>query len=221
MLDDMFLVLIILRLMIFAEANNLDPSYCNRRFNVDCKIRKLKWFHNPRMGVCLRKLTCHSGFEYRADCARTCIISAKKKQNESAKILDLINRMLIKYRESEWKKKQKVTKPSKPVTTEIPPLPTTSMVTSSALLSVTIPETTSAGEDEPDLETTTPYPEDLTVDDTFEKYSNTTALTKRTTQMRTTTRSTTTTKKKIGKIVLGTVKVGLISKIIGWGKGKG
>ncbi|XP_015054718.2 uncharacterized protein LOC26536281 [Drosophila yakuba] len=216
MLDDMFLVLIILRLMIFAEANKLDPSYCNRRFNIDCKLRKLKWFHNPRMGVCLRKLTCHSGFEYRADCARTCTNSGKKKQNESAKILDLINRMLIKYRESELKKKQKVTKPSKPATTKIPPLPTTSMVTS-----VTIPETTSAGGDEPDLETTTPYPEDLTADDTFERYSNTTALTKRTTQVRTTTGSTTTTKKKVGKIILGTVKVGLISKIIGWGKGKG
>ncbi|XP_043652876.1 uncharacterized protein LOC122619798 [Drosophila teissieri] len=213
MLDDMFLVLTILRLMMVAEANKLDPSYCNRRFSLDCKLRQLKWFHNPKLGLCLRKLTCRSGFEYRSDCARTCIMSAKKKHTESAKILDLINRMLVKYRESEWKKKLK--------TTKMPTLPTTSMVTSSTLLSVTIPETTTAGDDEPDLETTTPYPEELTVDDSFEGHSNTTTLTKRTTQRRTTTRSSTSTKKKAGKIILGTVKIGFISKIIGWGKGKG
>ncbi|XP_033173404.1 uncharacterized protein LOC117150562 [Drosophila mauritiana] len=208
----MFLVLIILRLLMVVDAEKLDPSHCKKRFVIDCKLGKIKWFHNPAVGICLRRLTCRSGFDYRSECESTCIAVPKKKVNESSKILQMIDRMLMKYKESERRKKLKTTKPPKLS-------PTPSLVTSTDLLSVTTPETFTIVIEIPDLETTATYPEETTVEYSSEGYSSTTTLSA---QLSTKTRRNTVKKKKV--VVIGsnlTTKKSIISQIIGWGKGKG
>lgn len=187
---------------------------CKKRYNIDCKLRKIKWFHNPTVGICLRRLTCRSGFDYRSECEHNCNFPQKKKLNESSKILQMIDRMLLKYKESERIKKLKTTKRPKPS-------PTSSMVTSTALLSVTTPEVSTTVVDNPDLETTASYQEETTVEYSIEGYSSTTTLSP---QLSTEIRRNTVKKKKINVVVIGsnlTTKKSIISQIIGWGKNKG
>ncbi|XP_026834750.1 uncharacterized protein LOC26526169 isoform X1 [Drosophila erecta] len=202
MLEDMFLVLIIFRLLIAVCFAPLDRSTCKKRYAVDCLSQKLKWFHNPKVNLCQPKLTCRNGFRYRTDCLRNCITVPKKKQ-EAAKILDMIFKIMNKYRQGVTKKKS-TPKPSKPATATIKPLPTSSMVTSPM--------------DHSDLETTTSYPQEPNVDDSFERRYGTTTTTTRG-QPKIKTLSSTAKKKNTGKVVLGTVKKGIVPKVVEWGKG--
>lgn len=126
----------------------------------------------------------------------------------------MIDRMLLKYKESERIKKLKTTKRPKPS-------PTSSMVTSTALLPVTTPEVSTTVVDNPDLETTASYQEETTVEYSIEGYSSTTTLSP---QLSTEIRRNTVKKKKINVVVIGsnlTTKKSIISQIIGWGKNKG